>query len=204
MFNSSYAHFVMHSWRCVCVTSCYHARWCYDAFPTMLWQNACAAMTHYQALHVMLWRWRFIIAVGSDHWMTYRLNAFIESMGVICCIHSRLAEEAMLFAAWKLIWYVQKKRKDHTFWRQFDEKPSVEPGCPVSGVYTGVHVADVRLQALSRLKYWGHWSCRLKLYAGLSHTRAFEVKASMTKAKLEVETPVGGNLVLCMSTGCRG
>ena len=67
--------------------------------------------------------------------MTNRLNAFIESMGVICCIHSRLAEEAILFAAWKLIWYVQKKRKDHTFWRQFDEKPSVEPGCPVSGVY---------------------------------------------------------------------
>jgi len=27
------------------------------------------------------------------------------------------------------------KRKDHTFGRQFDEKPSVEPGCPVSGVY---------------------------------------------------------------------
>ncbi len=67
--------------------------------------------------------------------MTNRLNALIESMSVICCVHSRLAEEARLFAAWKLIWNVQKKRKDHTFWRWFDEKPSIVPGCPVSGMY---------------------------------------------------------------------
>ncbi len=203
MFNSCYAHFVMHSWRCVCVTSCYHARWCYDAFPTMFWQNACAAVTHYQALHVMLWRWRFIIAVGSDHWMTNRLNAFIESMDVICCIHSRLAEEAILFAAWKLIWYVQKKRPH--LWASVWWEAKCWTGLPsIWRVHTGIHVADVRLQASSKRNYWGHWSCRLKLYAGLSQTRAFEVKASMTKAKLEVETPVGGNLVLCMSTGCRG
>jgi len=24
----------------------------------------------------------------------------------------------------------EKKRKDYAFWRQFDEKPSIIPGCP--------------------------------------------------------------------------
>ena len=24
----------------------------------------------------------------------------------------------------------EKKRKDNTFWRQFDEKPGIAPGCP--------------------------------------------------------------------------
>jgi len=27
----------------------------------------------------------------------------------------------------------EKKRQDYTFWRQFNEKPSIIPGCPVQG-----------------------------------------------------------------------
>ena len=32
----------------------------------------------------------------------------------------------------------EKKRKDYTFWHQFDEKPSIIPGCPGAMIVTFV------------------------------------------------------------------
>ena len=39
---------------------------------------------------------------------------------------------------------LEKKRKDYAFWRQFNEKPSVIPGCP--GIHFHVKLGDLRKQ----------------------------------------------------------
>ena len=40
----------------------------------------------------------------------------------------------------------EKKRKDYAFRRQFNEKPSIIPGCPDDGEETASDLQDVRLQ----------------------------------------------------------
>ncbi len=37
---------------------------------------------------------------------------------------------------------LEKKRKDYTFWRQLNEKPSIIPGCPCGHYATRVYFRD--------------------------------------------------------------
>ncbi len=76
----------------------------------------------------------------------------------------------------------EKKRKDHAFWRQFHEKPSIIPGCPELGRHMCLSCADMQsLQISMRMLlvcgvFYGMdlWSSRLLRHDSRSVAATFQ------------------------------